>query len=76
MIANPDHKIIKELAVNLLSVYRHTPEEKIRVCNEMLPIAELHNGLMRPNDRPPVTVRVELDGQLWIYGANKRWRKA
>ena len=75
MLHNPDHAIIKALAVNLMSNMENTPDGLQTICPELLPIADFHNGLARPNNRPPCSVRLTLDGVLWIYGANKRWRR-
>lgn len=75
MRENPDHKIIKSLAENLLLGMTTTPVGLQRVCAELMPIADFHNGLTRPNNRPPSSVRIILDGQMWIFNAHKRrWR--
>jgi len=74
MLKNPDHKTIKAMAVNLLCNMTNTPATLQKVCPELLPIADYHNGLMRPNNKPPVSVRLELEGELWIYSrGSKRW---
>jgi len=75
MITNPDHKIIKNLAANLLNTKNDTPAGLQKICNDLLPIAEFTNGLNRPNNKCPNAVLITLDGKRWklIKGINKKW---
>ena len=59
----------------MLENMTETPDGLQTICPELLPIADFHNGLMRPNAYPPASVRLTLDSVLWVYGPNKRWRK-
>ena len=78
MIANPDHARIKAAAAYMLNTRQDTPDGKVKLFNDMLPLAEFANGLHTPNSHPPNAVYVELDGVLWrlMRGDNKRWQRA
>ena len=74
MLANPDHKTIKDLAREMLFKMTECPDALQRICNELLPIARYENGLVTPNKRPPTTVYVELDGVMWRFNkSHKKW---
>ncbi len=77
MLSNPDHKRIKVLAERMLNTPLDTPDGKVKICNELLPIAEFENGFVTPNTNPPNAVYVELDGELWrlMKGNKKRWKR-
>ena len=60
MLQNPDHKIIKAAAWEMLQTLNHCPDGKQKVFNEMLPIAEFRNGLYTPNNHRPNAVYIEL----------------
>lgn len=80
MLANPDHKVIKQLAREMLLRLDHCPAGLQKICNELLPIAQFANGFTdEVNQRskiPPTTVMVELEGQRWIAQKHRRnWRR-
>lgn len=76
MLANPDHKKIRALANELLQILEHTPDGKVKVCNEMLPLARFENGFVTPNNHRPNVVYVELDGELWRkMRTGKKWQR-
>ncbi len=76
MLVNPDHKKIKSLAEYMLDTRIDTPTGKVKLCDEMLPIAEFSNGFITPNNRSPNAVYVELDGELWrLTKSKKRWQR-
>ena len=77
LMTNPNHKQIKELAVQMLFSLQHCPTGQQKVCNELLPIASFTNGIYTPNNHPPVAVYVTLDGVRWRFTKHsKRWQKA
>lgn len=77
MITNPDHKVIKSLALGQLLRLDHCPSGLQKVCNDLLPIAKFCNGLNTPNAHRPNAVYVELDGVLWRHQrTGKQWRQA
>lgn len=76
MLKNPDHKIIKNLAEEMLFNLKECPDGLQKVCNELLPIARFENGLYTPNKFPPTTVYVELEGVTWRRNKfTKKWHK-
>ncbi len=76
MLANPDHKVIKALAKELLFKMTECPDGLQKVCNELLPLARFENGMTKPNKHRPVAVYVELEGVTWRTDrAHKSWRK-
>lgn len=75
-LANPDHEVIKANAAAMLDQLTETPEGLQKLDPGLLPIAEFVNGIRRPNQKPPTTVYVVLDGQRWVKQRGKKWSRA
>ena len=74
---NATRRYLMTMAVEMLRALDHCPDGKVKVDNEFLPIAQFENGFVTPNERPPTTVYMEFDGDLWRFQkAKSRWQRA